>query len=258
MPCTSPGVTAGVASKVGIRPETVRDTLHLACGETGTAHPIVMFVDALQDAGPGEKILVVGFGQGCDALLFETTPALMKLPKRRGTRGSLARRKEERNYMKYLSFNRLVVQERGIRAENNPQTALAALYRNRRMLLGLVGGYCEACDTPQFPKSEVCVNPACHAVSSQRDHEFSDEPGSILSWSADALVYSADPPAHYGMVQFQRGGRFMADFTDCDVGGVAVGMPVRMVFRIRGVDESRGMVRYFWKAAPVNSPNEEA
>ncbi len=258
MPCTSPGVTAGVAAKVGIRPETVRDTLHLACGETGTAHPIVMFVDALQDAGPGEKILVVGFGQGCDALLFETTPALMKLPKRRGTKGSLSRRKEERNYMKYLSFNRLVVQERGIRAENNPQTALTALYRNRRMLLGLVGGYCEACDTPQFPKSEVCVNPACHAVSSQRDHEFSDEPGSILSWSADALVYSADPPAHYGMVQFQRGGRFMADFTDCDVGGVAVGMPVRMVFRIRGVDEARGMVRYFWKAAPVKGPNEEA
>jgi hypothetical protein len=30
------------------------------------------------------------------------------------------------------------------------------------------------------------------------------------------------------------------------------------VFRIRGVDEARGIVRYFWKAAPVMGPKEEA
>lgn len=251
MPCPYPGVPAGVAGKVGITPGKVRDTLHQVCGETGAAHPVVMLVDALQDASPGEKILVVGFGQGCDVLLFEATPELMKTAMRQGTKGSLARRKEEKNYMKYLAFNRLVLQERGIRAENNPQTALTALYRSRKMLLGLVGGYCEKCGTPQFPKSEVCVNPGCRAVSSQRDHEFADEPASVLSWSADSLVYTADPPAHYGMVQFTNGGRFMADFTDYDVGGVKVGMPVRMVFRIKGFDEARGMVRYFWKAAPA-------
>ena len=251
MPCVFPGVLAGVAGKIGIKPEKVRDTLNQGCGETGVAHSIAMLVDALQDAVPGEKILVVGFGQGCDILLFETTPSLVKLPKRLGTKGSLARRKEEKNYMKYLTFNRLVLQERGIRAENNPQTALTALYRNRKMLLGLVGGYCTKCGTPQFPKSEICVNPACHAISSQKDYEFSDQPGSILSWSSDSLTYSVDPPAHYGMVQFSNGGRFLADFTDCDVGGVKAGMPVRMMFRVRGVDEARGMIRYFWKAAPV-------
>ncbi len=53
------------------------------------------------------------------------------------------------------------------------------------------------------------------------------------------------------MVQFDEGGRFMADITDVEVGDVAVGMAVRMVFRIKEVDEQRGFTRYFWKAAPA-------
>jgi uncharacterized OB-fold protein len=42
----------------------------------------------------------------------------------------------------------------------------------------------------------------------------------------------------------------MADLTDVDVGGVSVGMPMRMVFRVKDRDERRGFTKYFWKAAP--------
>jgi uncharacterized OB-fold protein len=42
----------------------------------------------------------------------------------------------------------------------------------------------------------------------------------------------------------------MADFTDVDEGGVAVGDEFRMVFRIKAADEKRGFNKYFWKAAP--------
>jgi NAD(P)-dependent dehydrogenase (short-subunit alcohol dehydrogenase family)/putative sterol carrier protein len=71
-----------------------------------------------------------------------------------------------------------------------------------------------------------------------------------------------DPPAIYGLVQFEDGGRFMADFTDCGMGDIKVGMPVRMVFRRHYVDEERGLTSYFWKAAPerveVKAATEEA
>jgi uncharacterized OB-fold protein len=53
------------------------------------------------------------------------------------------------------------------------------------------------------------------------------------------------------MVQFAEGGRMMVDFTDVDVGKVDVGMPMRMVFRIKEVDAQRGFTKYFWKAAPA-------
>jgi len=257
LPCIYGGVAVGIAKKVGLRPQAVRDNLAAVCGETGTAHAIVMLVDALQDAKPGQLLLVCGFGQGSDALVFRATDRLTALPKRAGVKGSLKRRKEETNYLKFLTFNHLVTQERGLRAEYNPQTALSALYRKREMVLGLVGGICHTCKTPQFPMEEVCVNPECKAVGLQQPYSFADRMARTASWSADALVYSIDPPTHYGMIHFDGGGCFMADFTDCDVGGVDVGTQMRMMFRILGVDEMRGMTRYFWKATPISAFGKE-
>ncbi len=53
------------------------------------------------------------------------------------------------------------------------------------------------------------------------------------------------------MVTFEQGGRTMLDFTDVDSGEVAVGTPMKMVFRIKDYDPQRGFTRYFWKATPA-------
>ncbi|MBV9989701.1 MAG: Zn-ribbon domain-containing OB-fold protein, partial [Alphaproteobacteria bacterium] len=131
------------------------------------------------------------------------------------------------------------------------RTALSVLYRKNDMLLGLVGGKCRQCGTAQFPKSRVCVNPNCKAVDSQDDYGFSEKQGTVLSWSADFLTYSMDPPNHYGMITFAEGGRFMADITDVEQGQVDTGTQVRMSFRVKDRDDKRGFVRYFWKAVPI-------
>lgn len=251
LPCVMPKVADSLAKKLGFADGVVADTLHANCGETGTAHAIVMLVACLERAKPGERILVLGFGQGCDAIAFEVTAEIANLPPRAGVRGSLARRKEETNYNKYLSFNGLIERERGKRAELDNQTALTTLYRNRDMLLGLVGGVCTKCGTRQFPRSLVCVNPNCRARHSQEEFCFADIPASIMTFSADYLTYTADPPLHYGTVQFEGGGRFLANFTDVDVGNVKVGQPMRMMFRVKDYDNNRGFRRYFWKAAPA-------
>ena len=253
VPVMSRGTPDGVAKATGIRAEAVADTLQANCGDSGVAHPLIMLVAALEAAAPGEKILICSFGQGADALLFETTEALTDYPARRGVAGSLARRREETNYIKYLAFNGLLEMERGMRAEQDKQTALTALYRNRDMLLGFIGGRCTQCGTLQIPKTRICVNPNCGAHNTQEDEHFSDKPASVMSWAADQLAYSIDPPAHYGMVQFEGGGRLTVDFTDVDLGAVEVNTPIRMVFRIKDVDEQRGFVRYFWKAAPAGT-----
>ena len=250
MPCTLSRVVPAIAKRAGIAEGAVRDTLAAVCGDTGAAHPLVLLVQALEEAKPGDRILVAAFGQGCDAMLFEVTDAISQLAPRRGVKGSLARRKEESNYAKFLAFNDHIALERGMRAETDKSTPLTTLYRNRDMVTGLVGGRCRACGTPQFPKGRYCVNPKCNALDSQEPRPFADVPASVMSYTADSLTYSADPPHYYGMVQFEGGGRMMADFTD--VGDkVEVGMPMRMMFRIKETDPARGFVRYFWKAAPA-------
>jgi 3-hydroxy-3-methylglutaryl CoA synthase len=250
MPCVLPRVAAGIAKRSGMTDVSVRDNLHAVCGETGAAHPLVMLVNALEQAKPGDKILVVGFGQGCDALLFEATDELPKLAPRLGVKGNLARGKMETNYAKFLAFNDLIAIERGMRADVDKQTPLSSLYRNRRMLTGFIGGQCRKCGTLQFPKSNVCVNPNCNAFHSLDDHPFADMPAKVQSYTADRLTYSPDPPHYYGMVVFDEGGRLMIDFTDCDAASVDVAAPMRMMFRIKDHDPQRGFTRYFWKAAP--------
>ena len=72
----------------------------------------------------------------------------------------------------------------------------------------------------------------------------------MLTWSADYLAYSADPPSHFGVITFNNGGRFITDFTDVEPGELEVGKPVRMAFCIKSRDNLRGFTRYFWKAIP--------
>ncbi|MGQ9677639.1 MAG: OB-fold domain-containing protein, partial [Chloroflexota bacterium] len=250
IPCLFKREGATIAKAVGIAREKVVDNMHEVCGETGSAHPLVMLAAALQEAKPGERILVAGFGQGADALLFEVTENIGKLPPRTGIKGSLANKKTTDNYIKFLKFRDLINTEAGIRAEAPNQTAMTTLWRKRKMILGLVGSRCEVCGTAQYPEMDICVNPECLAAHKQVPYEFADRPAVVRSFTGDMLAYSINPPAIYGMVQFEGGGRLMADFTDCELDDVKVGMPVKMVFRRHATDEGRGFVGYYWKAVP--------
>ena len=250
MPSVMGPVPKRIAKMAGIKDDAVRGNLHAEMGESGTAHALVMLVDLLQEAKPGETILVVGWGQGADAMVFRTTDALAKLSPREGVKGYLARGREETNYNKFLSFNDLVTKEHGLRGELDKQTPLTSLYRNKEMLTAFLGGKCRKCGTTQYPKSNVCVNPNCREFHTQDDHPFANARATIMNWTADNLTYSLDPPAHFGIVTFDEGGRLLADMTDVDQGSLEVGMAMRMVFRVKEYDPERGFTKYFWKAAP--------
>jgi len=244
-------VASGLARKIGIAEESVADNLQSRCGETGSAHALVLLVHALEQAKPGEKILVAGFGQGCDVLLFEATDTIKAVGDRLAISGHLANGRPENRYTRYLSFNNLLTMERGIRAEVDKQTGLSTLYRNKGMSQKLLGGQCSDCGTCQFPKSKICVNPDCGAIGSQVDEPFADKAAKLNSYTADRLTYSPDPPTYFGMVQFEGGGRLMSDLTDIDPDvELEVGISMRMVFRVKDYDVVRGFRRYFWKATP--------
>lgn len=255
LPCTfGMKFVQQLAKRSGIDPETARDTLAANCGETGAAHSLVMLIHTLQtEAKPGDKVLVLHFGGGCDALVFEVTDKIASQASKRGITGSLQNRAEETNYMKFLTFNGLVEWEKGMRAEQDKKTALTTLYRNEDMLMGLVGGRCTETGVVQFPRSRISVNPNNHTVDTQEPYKFAEKKAKILSWSADFLSFSMNPPNHYGMVVFDEGGRIMMDFTDVEPGTVDSGMEVKLVFRIKEFDDKRGFRRYFWKAVPVVS-----
>ena len=256
-PCFFARDHSGIAKSLGADKSKTVDNMHAVCGETGTAHPFVMLAATLEKAKPGERIVVCGFGQGCDALYFQVTDNITKLAPRKGVGGCLADKRKMPNYQKYLKFRDLLPVEMGIRAEADKQTAMTALWRNRKMVTGLVGNQCGKCDTPQWPPASICVNPDCGDMNAKQDYEFAERTAKILTWTSDLLAVSWEPPCCYGIIDFDGGGRMIVDLTDCEQKDIKVGLPVRMSFRHRLFDKDRGFHGYFWKAVPIKETAKE-
>ena len=53
------------------------------------------------------------------------------------------------------------------------------------------------------------------------------------------------------MIDFEGGGRMISEFSDVSAEDVTVGRDMRMVFRIKAIDDQRNFIKYFWKATPV-------
>jgi 3-hydroxy-3-methylglutaryl CoA synthase len=244
------GVNAQVAKACGIAADAVQDDLGTRMGDAGCAQPLLLLAHALAHAKPGERIVLVGFGQGCDVLVFQATEAVAAPSERLGVKGWLARRKPESNYVKHLFFGGALALDGGMRAEADQKTALTTLYRNRKTVLGLVGGRCTKTGTVQFPKSEISVAQNVRMIDTQEDYPLADRLARIVTYTADSLAYTPDPPGYYGTVEFEGGGRLLTEFTDVEADAVSVGQPMRMMFRIKAIDEQRGFKRYFWKAVP--------
>jgi 3-hydroxy-3-methylglutaryl CoA synthase len=249
-PCIFGRIQTKLAGSVGAKPDQVADNMHAEVGECGTAHPFIMLAKELETAKPGDIIMVAGFGQGATALMFRVTENIKNLPARTGISGYLANKKTEEIYTKWLQYNNLIETDLGGRGDQDYRTGLSSLFRNRKYIQGFVGGKCKECGTPQIPAKRVCVKPDCGAVDSLEEYEFADKPAKIVTFTADNLAASLDPPAIYGMIQFEGGGRTMIDFTDCSLDDVEVGVSMKMTFRKSYSDPRRGFTGYFWKASP--------
>ena len=246
------GVPEMLAKQAGIAPEAIADTLGATIGHAGAAQATLMLSATLEKAKTGDILCLIGFGQGCDVLLFEVTGSIGSAKPRLGVSGWLARRQESSNYMKYLFHRGLVSLEKGARAEFDSKTALTAMWRNRKAVMGLVGGRCTKTGTVQFPKTEISVNPNDHGVRTQEDYPLADIPAKVMTYTADVLAFSPEPPDCYGNIEFEGGGRMMAQFIDMPADALEVGKDLRMMFRIKSIDEQRHFRRYFWKAAPAH------
>jgi hydroxymethylglutaryl-CoA synthase len=235
----------GIAKRLGFSPEQVQDNLIDAIGNTGAASAPMALVAALESSQPGDRILFITYGEGSDALVFQVTDAINKLPDRHGIKGYLENKKADMNYGKYMRWRELIAVE----PQRRPPLVRPSLpdrYRNLKKILGFYGSRCTACGTPQFPPQRVCIN--CQAIDHMEEYKFLGKEARLTTFTVDYLAPSLDPPTVLAVVDFAGGGRFVCLMTDCDPAKVEVGMELDMSFR--KLFEADGIVTYFWKATP--------
>ncbi len=254
-PCHYAAARKQLNKTLGISPEMEEDHLQADIGETGTPHSLLMLAKSLETAKPGDHILLICFGSGCDVIHFQVTENILKLSNRNQVSEALKNCASLDNYTKYLVWRDIIPVEKGMRSEEDLWTRWSALWRKRKEVFGLIGSKCTQCDTAQYPPQRICVNPQCGAVDEMEDYSYSDKIGRIASFTGDNLAASPNPPAIYGQIEFDGGGKYMFDIADCDLESVKVQMPVTMSFRRKYHDQKREISGYFWKAVPTKEEN---
>lgn len=238
-----------VAKALGLSADRLLPDLQAQVGDTGSAHAMLQLIAALERATAGELIVLASFAQGVEVLAFEMQQPASVQPGRRGLSGALAQRIEESSYTKMLSFSGELQLDWGMRAETDQKTALTQQYRSADQVFGFVGGKCGSCGAVQFPRLPTCVN--CGAIDSQKPFALADQAAQVATYTADWLQYTPAPPLYMGLVQFDVGARLLMEIVDVGAGGIDVGTPLTMSFRIKEKDRLRHYDRYFWKAVPT-------
>lgn len=241
----NPRYQTAIAQKIGFEPAQIQDSLFSSVGIAGAANVPMMFAAALEDAKPGDKLLLVTYGEGAEAMVFEVTDNISSLPPRRGIKSYLENKKVTMNYEKYLRWRQLIETEPAKRPVQR-RSSVPDLYRRRKKNLGFYGVQCKNCGTPQFPPSRVCIQ--CQAIDQMEDYRFYGKTARLATFTVDFLAESLDPPTIVAVVDFDGGGRLICFMVDCDPTALKVGMEVEMSFRhLFAVD---GIRTYFWKAVP--------
>lgn len=253
IPAINARAAAGVAKKLKLSDEQVQAPVFDMVGDCANAQSTLMLAAALDGAKPGDKILVLSYGNGADGLILEATDAIAGYTPAKTVAKMLETKREITNYNQYLVFREVLPIETGIRGEEleAAPTQISRLWRERREILALCGSRCTKCGTPQYPYQRVCVNPDCGAVDEMEWYRFSDRKGKLFTYTVDSLAFTFNPPQAYGVIEWEGGGKFWFDISDCDPDDLKVGMEMEMSFRRKYHDKWRGLSAYFWKAIPA-------
>ena len=223
------------------------ETLADAAGDLGAAHPLFALGLALAAAKPGDFVLLVGFGSGVDALVFEVVAAV---PGASAVAALFTEGELIRDFTRFLNLTGGIALDWGMRAEFEQKAQATVLERVGRDTIGFIGGR-DSTGNVQFPKSAIPVNPAIEGPEVLEDVRLADDEATIVSVTADRLNFSPDPPFDFGLVQFENSARVLMEMVDRPADGFKVGDRVRMRLRIKSQNARLGFRTYFWKAAPL-------
>lgn len=236
--------------KLGVDLKTqVPTPLFNTLGNTGAACAPMMLVAALEEAKPGDRILWANYGNGADVFILRATEEVNSIRNRREMRKCLASKKILDDYQRYANWRGTISLAPASRRPPNPIPSAASLHRERDQNIRLYGTRCQHCDYPQYPPQRVCT--ICHTRDKMASYRFSDKKATVFTYTQDFLALTPDPPLVIAVLNFEGGGRMIAQMTDRDLKELKVDMPVEMSFR--KIFDAAGTHNYFWKCVPVRA-----
>lgn len=247
---------AELARGLGFDTKTqLQDPLIDVMGNTGAASALMLLVAALEEAEPGDLILLASYGNGADAFACKVNENITKLRGQGlGMKGHLASKRVITDYLRYLKWRGIVPLDK-IAAPPVAAYSSVAAKREYDRNISLHGSRCKACGYVQYPPQRVCTN--CRAKDEMEPYSFVGKRGKVFTYTLDYITPRAEVPVATVEVDFEGGGRIQGYMTEVDVDQITVGLPVEMTFRRYTLWEEiglrEGVYLYFWEAKPLRA-----
>ncbi len=251
--------TRAASASFGVRPGVMAPDRSASIGNLGAAQLGVALADVLERAEPSQIVVTLQLADGADALVWRTTDALPGLQEARRRTGlaTVAEQaddgRSDLSYASFLTWRSQLHREPPRRPEPSRPGAPNML-RTEGWKYGFEASRCLACGFRHLPPTRVCLR--CKSVDQMEPDRLADVEGTVATFTIDYLAYSLAPPTVGVVVDFDGGGRFRCELTDCDPAAVRIGTRVQMTFR--RLYSADGMHNYFWKARPVGSAPDGA
>jgi 3-hydroxy-3-methylglutaryl CoA synthase len=217
----------------------------LPVGHAGAADAGLRLAAALDQAEPGDTILLASAADGADALVFRVGEGIASARRSRPVADQAAGGREVA-YAQYLTWRGLLEREPPRRPEperpTGPPSARAEAWK-----FAFVGSACLECGQVHVPPRRVCVN--CGAVDRMERRPLADKQGTVATYTVDRLAFSPSPPMIDAVVDFEGGGRYTLEVADAAPEEVEIGTRVELTFR--RLYTTGGVHNYFWKVRPV-------
>ncbi len=231
----------------GVPAEALAPDLAGSIGNTGTAHAGLLLSAALEQAGAGETIALVVLGDGAEAFVFRTTPAIGQWRSAHAVAGQLAGAGvTEVPYGRFLSWRGQLTPEPTRRPAPAPPVAPAS-HRTEGWKFAFHGCRCLACEAIQVPPQRVCHT--CRTADRMETVRLADRHATVVTSTVDRLAWSPSPPSTFAILDLDGGGRVQLEVTDVELGAVAPGQRMELTFR-RAFTQG-DIHNYLWKARPL-------
>ena len=241
----SPRAVATMTKRVGASADVVTSSI----GNSGCVQPLLALSSALEAAKPGDIVMVVHLSDGADAVAFKATDAIGGAQPKMQLGKQISGGDSSLRYSKYLGWRGLLNVEPPRRPEPARVSSPAAS-RREAWKFGFVGSQSgNGSGDRHLPPQRVAFGASGDGelvVDDMAPIHMADVHATIATFTVDRLVYSQSPPVIFAIVDFDGGGRFPVELTDCAPDDVHIGDRVEMTFR--KLSTSDGIANYFWKA----------
>lgn len=240
--CPDGRTPAALAKRLGFDPKgQLQNPLFGLVGNTGAASPLLLLVAALEEAGDGDRILLAGYGNGCDAFVLKVNGKIARINDQRGIKIHLESKRMVPDYFHYLKWRGLVAAKEPRVPYSVTYASAPPIFRERDRIFSLHGSRCNVCGTVEYPPQRICAK--CQAKDDFEEVTLADKKGEIFTSSTDPVTGEL-----IGLVNFEGGGRIYCNLTDADFSEFNIGAAVEMSFRTLELLPTDTISSYIWKA----------